>query len=121
MAMPPQLRRVLGTLHLWIGLTLCLPLAVLGLTGSILVFEPELTAWLDPPPRATTPRATALRPARPIAELVAAAASAAAPGYAPAFFIPPAGEGDAAVVRLAERGRPGPGGVQVFLDPPTGA
>ena len=35
-------------LHRYAGLALALPLAVLGLTGSIIVFDPELDAWLNP-------------------------------------------------------------------------
>ena len=35
-------RRVLRQIHLWIALVLCLPLVVLGMTGSILVFRDEL-------------------------------------------------------------------------------
>ena len=35
-------RRIIGQLHLWIGLALCIPLVLLGLTGSVLVFEDEL-------------------------------------------------------------------------------
>src|SRR2546423_2139643 len=44
-------RRVLRQVHLWIALVLCLPLVVLGATGSILVFRNELGKLLDPPPR----------------------------------------------------------------------
>jgi len=36
------------TLHLWMGLTLGLLLAVYGLTGSILVFHDEIDEWLNP-------------------------------------------------------------------------
>src|SRR5271167_588047 len=44
-------RRVLRQIHLWIALVLCLPLVVLGVTGSILVFRNELRNLLEPPPR----------------------------------------------------------------------
>jgi len=44
-------RRVLRQIHLWIALVLCLPLVVLGVTGSILVFRNELGNLLEPPPR----------------------------------------------------------------------
>ena len=46
-------RRLLRQLHLWIGLALCLPMVVVGLTGSILVYRNELAALLNPPPRLT--------------------------------------------------------------------
>ena len=32
-------RRMFRLVHLWIGLALCLPLAILGITGSFLVFH----------------------------------------------------------------------------------
>ena len=35
-------RRIIGKIHLWVGLALCLPLVIIGLTGSVLVFEDEL-------------------------------------------------------------------------------
>src|SRR6266403_2382384 len=44
-------RRVLRQVHLWIALVLCLPLVVLGVTGSILVFRDELGNLSEPPPR----------------------------------------------------------------------
>ncbi|MGC2076419.1 MAG: PepSY-associated TM helix domain-containing protein [Xanthobacteraceae bacterium] len=47
-------RRVLRQIHLWIALVLSLPLVVLGVTGSILVFRDELANLLEPPPRLST-------------------------------------------------------------------
>jgi uncharacterized iron-regulated membrane protein len=44
-------RRVLRQVHLWTSLVLCLPLVVLGVTGSILVFRDELGSLFEPPPR----------------------------------------------------------------------
>jgi uncharacterized iron-regulated membrane protein len=35
------MRKILRKLHLWIGLTFCVPLMVMGLTGSILILERE--------------------------------------------------------------------------------
>ena len=35
------MRKFLKKLHLWIGLIFCLPLILMGLTGSILIFERE--------------------------------------------------------------------------------
>jgi uncharacterized iron-regulated membrane protein len=109
----PSLRRVLATVHLWIGLVLCVPLALIGLTGSILVFEHELEDLFGPEPyRGST------GPARPIAEIVAAAAAKAPRGYAPLFYTAPEEAGGAATVRLSPPGRGGPGGaLQVLVDP----
>ena len=47
-------RRVLRQIHLWIALALCLPLVVLGVTGSILVYRHELENLFEPPPRLST-------------------------------------------------------------------
>jgi uncharacterized iron-regulated membrane protein len=115
LANPPSLRRLLGTVHLWVGLILCLPLAVIGVTGSILVFEPELDALFGQEPG----RASA-GPARPVAEIVAAAAAAAPRGHAPLVFTAPEEPGDAAVVRFSPPGRAGPAGATlIFVDPAT--
>ena len=43
-----RLRRAVRTLHLWLGLGIGGLLVMLGLTGSILVFYPELDALLHP-------------------------------------------------------------------------
>ena len=34
-----MMRRIMAQLHLWTGLLLCLPLVMLGMTGSILVVD----------------------------------------------------------------------------------
>lgn len=41
-------RSLLVNLHRYVGLVLAPVLAVLGLTGSVIVFDPELDAWLNP-------------------------------------------------------------------------
>ncbi len=47
-----RLRRAVRTLHLWLGLGIGGLLVLLGLTGSVLVFYPELDALLHPAIRA---------------------------------------------------------------------
>jgi uncharacterized iron-regulated membrane protein len=109
----PSVRRILGLIHLWIGLILCLPLAIIGLTGSVLVFEHELEDLFGPEPQRASDG-----PSRPIAEIVEAAGAAAPKGFAPLFFVAPEEAGDPAVVRFGQPGRGGPGGgVQVLVDP----
>lgn len=55
-ARPPDSARARGARPLWLlvhrygGLFMALFLVVIGLTGSIIVFNPELYAWFDPPP-----------------------------------------------------------------------
>jgi uncharacterized iron-regulated membrane protein len=106
-------RTVLHTIHRWVGLSLCVPLVVLGLTGSVLVFEHELGALFDPSPRASAPGAA------PSIDATVAAARAVAPAdTAPTVLIAPSEPLDPAVVRFApKRGEPGAGTVQVFVDP----
>ncbi len=113
-------RRILRLAHLWIGLALGVPLAVLGITGSVLVFEHELDALFT----------SSLRPAatgdggatRPAAEIIAAARAATTDrSLAPSLLLFPKRPGDPAVVRLAPPGRvapgPGIGGLETFVDP----
>lgn len=42
------LRRVLKWLHLWLGLTVGLIFATVGLTGTVLAFQPEWLRWQHP-------------------------------------------------------------------------
>jgi len=96
-------RRLVQQLHLWVGLLFCLPLVVLGLSGSLLVYE-DWTRILDPH------RIAAAGQAKPIGDIVAAARAAAPEGYTPAFYRAPEGPGDFASVRLTARPRSqGPG------------
>ncbi|HEU0218329.1 MAG TPA: PepSY-associated TM helix domain-containing protein [Stellaceae bacterium] len=86
-------RRLVQQLHLWVGLLLCLPLVVVGLSGSLLVYE-GWTRLLDPH------RTAAVGEAKPIGDIAAAARAAAPEGYAPAFYRAPEEPGDFASVRL---------------------
>lgn len=85
---------------------LCLPLVMLGITGSILVFEHELNS----PPR----YALAEGKQRSIAEIIAAAEAKAKPGFMPsAYHAPESPKGPAAVIfSTAKRKR-----MQVVIDP----
>jgi uncharacterized iron-regulated membrane protein len=88
-------RRWLLRIHLWIGIVFCIPFALLGITGSILVYDQDVLA----PPRATAVGEMQ----RPAAILNAAAA--ANPGYRATQLILPAAAGDPATVRLAREER----------------
>jgi len=115
-----MIRRVLFQLHLWVGLILCVPLMLLGITGSILVFEHELAALIGPELRAKSAGAP-----RPVGEIVAAARGAAPPDYRPTFVLLPEEAGDGVRVRFAPgrgqaggRPAPAPGEQRVIhLDP----
>lgn len=98
--------RALQTLHLWIGLILCLPLAVLGITGSILVFEHELEDLFSAPPAQTL----AVGEPQPLAAILDTAKANAPQGLAPGMVTLPGEPGEAASVRLMAPGRSGPGG-----------
>jgi uncharacterized iron-regulated membrane protein len=106
-------RRLLRTAHLWIALVLCAPLALLGITGSLLVFGHELADWIDGRPE----RATVGGTAQPLGAIVAAARAAVAPGAQPSLVIAPAGADDVAVVRFTPRGTANAAPLQVFVDP----
>jgi uncharacterized iron-regulated membrane protein len=42
------MRKILKKIHLWVGLIFCLPLILMGLSGSILIFERETENLLKP-------------------------------------------------------------------------
>jgi uncharacterized iron-regulated membrane protein len=46
-------RRLLSWIHLWVGVAFCLPFALLGITGSILVYQQPISNFVTAAPRAT--------------------------------------------------------------------
>lgn len=103
------LRKVLAALHLWLGLALCLPFLLMGLTGSILVYGDELERLFGTAPRATAQGNTA----DPAAIL--AAARLALPGQTANRLTMPVAPGDAAIIRFTAQERRA--ARQVFVDP----
>lgn len=102
-----RFRRLLLKLHLWIGISLSIPFALLGVTGAFLVYDQDFD---------NVPRATAPGPFQPPMAIINAGV-AAQPGGKAAGLNMPAYEGDPAIVRLA---RPGGGrgfGPQIYVDP----
>jgi uncharacterized iron-regulated membrane protein len=65
-----RVKRVLQTVHLWLGLLLAIPIIVIGLSGSALLLQREILAN-------SVPAATAEGQSVPLETLVAAAAKAA--------------------------------------------
>src|SRR5215470_8071347 len=61
-----SVKRVVRTLHLWIGIALCLPMILIGLSGSALLVQREIL-WLWAPAVAAGGRV------RPLTEVVGAA------------------------------------------------
>jgi uncharacterized iron-regulated membrane protein len=107
----PTPRRLLHLAHLWLGLILCVPLVLLGLTGTILVFDKDFR----PASRAT------VGTSQPIAAIIAAAAKAAPDHQKPSIYSPPSDENAMASVRFSagggQRGGPGGFGAQILVDP----
>ena len=106
-----MIRRALAQLHLWIGFMLCLPLAMLGITGSVLVFEDELHDAFAP-----VQRSAEVGEARPIDQIVAAARAAAPAGFVPVSYVAPTGAGSPASVRLQPPRRGGAAGERIRID-----
>ncbi|MDY0881577.1 PepSY-associated TM helix domain-containing protein [Dongia soli] len=113
-------RRLLGQIHLWSGLILCLPLVLIGLTGSILVFQEEIDALTNPIPHAATGGEM-----QPIGTMIAVAekalANSAMEGRKVVAITLPQELGEPAIIRMsAPRAGGGPGsGGQILLDPIT--
>jgi uncharacterized iron-regulated membrane protein len=119
-------RQLLQEIHLWLGLILFLPLILLGLTGSVLVYHDDFPAWFGSEgPRYDLAPGT---PA-PIAAMIVAASGAVGPDVKPAAVSLPAAPGEPATIRFA-RANPGGqgqgqaqgpaammGGGQVKIDP----
>lgn len=112
---PSRLRRALLQAHLWIALILCLPLILVGITGSILVFQPEIENFLDPVPL----RAAATGAAHPVTDIIAAAQAEIGKEFVPTVYIAPKESDRPALVRFAavSRAAPEPRGITVWVDP----
>lgn len=110
-------RKLLWRLHAWLGVGAGLFLLVLGLSGAVIVWRPELDAWLNP-----HLHHVAVRPERVPLETLAAAALAALPGFDLFSLRPNEGEGRSVIAFLRQRDGPfDTVKAEVFLDPHTGA
>ncbi|HEY4375207.1 MAG TPA: PepSY domain-containing protein [Burkholderiales bacterium] len=103
--------------HLWLGLTLGMLGILIGLTGSVLVYDQEIDALLNPQRYAVSGREVALKPSEYLAKATEAAAGRARPVN---LRLPD--EPGMPVVVLARGGAPGerPTLMRIYLDPPTG-
>jgi len=114
--MPQKIRHFLHTLHLWIGVILGIPFAILGITGSILVFEDEIAELFE---GAFEAQLAAGEP-QSVSRIIEAARAKAPAGSVPTFYTIPHGNEEPAAVRFAPAGRaaPGPGNAtMVRIDP----
>jgi uncharacterized iron-regulated membrane protein len=118
------IRRSLFVLHMWIGLGLGLLLAVLGLSGSVLIYDDQIANLLAPPPKAV-----AQGPMLPLDAIIAAARQAGGSGGGEIQLVPPQQPGDAASVRIGRMSRMGAmagtaqprrQAVDVLVDPVSG-
>lgn len=114
-------RKILFQIHMWVGLVLGLLLVALGLSGSILVYDDAIAAFLAPPPHATAQGAPL-----PLDRIIdAARASTTTRG--PATVTPASEAGTPAMVRIGATGRGAGGGAgrapaaQIYVDPVSGA
>jgi uncharacterized iron-regulated membrane protein len=99
-----SIRYWLQQIHLWVGLVLVLPLVLMGVTGSVLVYAHDIEHLLgDDGPQATTPGEW-----RSPAEIVAAVQAAnTEAGRMPIAVRWPAEIGEPAAVRLSRPGMAG--------------
>jgi uncharacterized iron-regulated membrane protein len=108
-------RRLWLQVHLWLGLTLGIVGALIGLTGSALIFDHEIDAWLNPQRYAVSGAQVAL----PYAEYVRRASQSVADRARPTNLRLPEADGLPVVVFARARAEGG-GFHRVYLDPPTG-
>ena len=107
------LRNAWLAIHRWLGLTLGLVGALLGITGSLLVFDGEIDARLNPQRYAVS--GTVMQ--QPISAYLDAAAQAAGNGARAIALQLPSDRGGA--VSVVMRGAGGAAPSRVYLDPPT--
>lgn len=118
-ALPPgrRIREALRIAHLWVGIALCIPFVVLGISGSYLVYHDSFDALMsDRAPVAVT-EGTPRGPAA-----IAAAGEAAAPdGFRAVLLSMPDEADEPAAVRVAPEGGSfrDPAAVQFLIDPVT--
>ena len=112
---PRGLRWWLREIHLWSGLVLCLPLVVLGLSGSYLVYHDTFDRWLGDAPHFDVTAG----PSRSAGEIVAAALADAPAGYEMSLLFLPSQEGEPATVRVgpAETSFRDPNVISKVVDP----
>lgn len=104
------LRKVVNWLHLWLGIALCLPFMLQGLTGSILVYGDELDRLFG-----TVPQAHAPGEMQSPAAILAAGEKALPPGLTANRLTMPVVAGDMAILRASGKSRAE--AQQVYLDP----
>src|SRR5262245_24008158 len=117
MSVAAGLRRLWLNVHLWLGLTLLLPIGLIGLSGAALEFQDEL-GWL------ITPQRYAAGAEAPVAAsiLLERARTAAGANLAVASLRFPVREGDPVIANARGKGGSGrsPQSLRLWLDPASG-
>ena len=118
-------RHALFTVHMWVGLILGILLAVLGLSGSLLVYDETISDWISPPPRAAT--AGQPLPLSMITGIARDAAAGQGVEVGGMQILVPQNKTDAVVVRFNgispmgyQPARNAPAGLQMYIDPVSG-
>ena len=112
-----RIRETLRIAHLWIGVGLCIPFVVLGISGSYLVYHDTFDALLGGEESVTASQGAMRAP-----DAIAAAGQAAAPeGFQAVMLAMPSRAGEPATVRVAPVGSSfrDPAAVQILVDPVT--
>src|SRR5258705_5362722 len=102
-------RRALQTIHLWVGLILCIPIILIGLSGSALLVQREILRW-------SVPAVSGVGESQSIAGMVAAAQASVAPNLHANFIELPSSRGRPAVVQFQFANRP-PRNMEVYVVP----
>jgi uncharacterized iron-regulated membrane protein len=120
-----DIRHTLFTVHMWIGLILGVLLAVLGLSGSLIVYDQEIADFLNPPPRVVTQGMPL--PLTMIADTARQTAAEQGLEGGQMQMLLPQKPGDLIAVRMGGispmGNMPGmnrPRGLQIFIDPVSG-
>ena len=99
----PRMRNVWTQVHLWLGVTLGVVGAFIGLSGSALVYDDVIDAWLNPQRYAIS----GARAELPLSEYAQRAQEALAPGARiTAIRLPDQDEGPIAVLARSGDGTP---------------
>jgi uncharacterized iron-regulated membrane protein len=96
------------TVHLWTGLVLCIPMILIGLSGSVLLVQREILSL-------SVPRASAAGRSQPLSRIVETARTAV-PGVRANWIELPSSVGRPAAVQFAVARRP-LRNVEVYVDP----
>ena len=106
---PRAFRRALQTIHLWVGLILCLPIIAIGLSGSALLVQRYIQIY-------SVPAATSAGAYQPLSRIVEAAQTAVAPGIKPNQLEMPSASGWPATVQFVVARQP-VRTMAVYVDP----